>query len=255
VDRIAPGVAEIGPGAVLGKKSLAEWHNRCYNYKNYHKACSSVFSQRGGNPPLKLKENAGSHRKMKNILQIMAARSESNDRFQALPMAEMVRDSKRGDIISAPLAWDRIFREERNNAATYVRQSTAQWENEYRALLQAIKVPIILFWFSPKRLDEPVDFGAADTRAFLGKFPQFITGRNVDALRPFQGRFITCFSDRNMGQPLVSRFTGQPVEIDYGLLRGLGVTTKEKNNNYYPSSDMHIDAAQALFPAVREILG
>ena len=56
-----------------------------------------------------------------------------------------------------------------------------------------------------------------------------------------------CVTSRGSGHPLISRFTGQRTTITYPT-----VNLVEDANHYYPSPEMHEDAANALLPVVRK---
>jgi hypothetical protein len=74
----------------------------------------------------------------------------------------------------------------------------------------------------------------------------------VDRIQPLSDRYIECVSDRGTPQPLISRFTGKPTSVvdraDLGALT-------EPFNTYYPSPEMHVDAANALLDVCRNHAG
>jgi hypothetical protein len=68
--------------------------------------------------------------------------------------------------------------------------------------------------------------------------------------------FAECLSSRDMGHPLVSRFTGKPLlDIEHSALGDEFVKLPHMSHNtYYPSPEMHEDVCQALLPVVRKVL-
>lgn len=181
------------------------------------------------------------------VLQVMAARSEKNDRLTPMKGAELVRDEKHGDVVTTNTAWARIQEEEPQNLQEYVAQSRAAWRENYHRLLQSITAPVILFWFSPKPLNAPIDLSKTSAFGQLDRFPHFVDGTDVDAIRSQAETFVTCFSNRGAGERLISRFTGQPVEIKPIMANAKFYSHGEAGRNlYYPSRDMHTDAAAAL---------
>src|SRR3546814_19343093 len=85
-----------------------------------------------------------------------------------------------------------------------------------------LHVPVLLFWFAPRAPDEAIDAAAVGPAALLGRFPQLVDGVALAAVREACEGYAECRSERNAGHPLVSRFTGEPVELDYARLHGLG---------------------------------
>jgi hypothetical protein len=188
------------------------------------------------------------------ILQVMAARSEHNDRISPTAGAELVRDEKRGDVVVTNTAWDRIKTEEPENLQRYISQSRAAWRDNYRRLLDRLTVPVLLFWFSPKPMDASIDTAASSGFGLLDRFPQFVEGTDIEAVRPMAEGFAACLSDRNTGHPLISRFTGKPVQIGSMRTEKRFLSHGEASRNiYYPSPEMHEDAADLLEASVAKL--
>lgn len=205
------------------------------------------------------------------ILQCMAARHESNCRFEADGYVEFVRDTRRGDRVDSATAWRRIIDEEFEKVADYVAQSRASWLDTTRKLLDAITVPVVFFWFSRREPDYTIDWqGIAEQRerrrcgeytghfidGLSGDFPHYVDGpsaRDAAALCDVEAK---CLSQRGMGAALINRWTGEP--LDPTKYEGLGPeyqALRSGRNEYYPSREMHADAADVLEPVVRDLLG
>lgn len=142
-----------------------------------------------------------------------------------------------------------------------VRESRAAWLREYRALMQAITVPVVLFWFS-KRTPSYVP-RYHHRAALLGSFPHLVNAAMIRQAKRWAYQYVECVTERGSPQPLVSRFTGEPVTVDLArdlkpvagasdahasLYRGTWQT-----NSYYPSPEMHADAADALVAVCRAL--
>ena len=183
------------------------------------------------------------------VLQVMAARQCSNSRLQSLG-TDLVHDRRKGDDIPAHMAWQRILDEDRPNLERYVAESQANWIEQYEQLLRQIHVPVIFFYFSVKQkgTDPPMD--AKDANALLEPFPQLIRETSIDTIAKQCDDLIECTSTRNHGHFLTSRFSGEPVEVDNSVLDPR-MTVKWKRNWYYPSPEMHEDAAASLLPAAK----
>lgn len=184
------------------------------------------------------------------IVQVMTARTEPNARFGPYGFVEALWDIQNGQQISTMEAWMNIFTQERALAPTYVAQSQENWVRRYQELAGKIHVPKILFYFSDKDPAEPIDYEASDMMSIIGRFPQFVDLASLDAIRPLFDAYAQCGSTRNYGYPLVSRFTGEPVEVDGGTMAAYAAGMKWSTNHYYPSPEMHEDAADALADAV-----
>jgi hypothetical protein len=71
----------------------------------------------------------------------------------------------------------------------------------------------------------------------------------VQEIKPLADDYVECISARGLPQPLVSRFTGEPASVVHRADLGAG---KQDFNTYYPSPEMHVDAADALIEACRK---
>jgi hypothetical protein len=187
------------------------------------------------------------------VLQVMAARQCSNSRLQSLG-TDLVHDRRHGDDIPAHMAWRRILDEERPSLERYIAESQASWINQYEQLLRRIHVPVIFFYFSVKEKGTDPPMEAENAQALLEPFPQLVRGASIDTVAAHCDEFIACTSIRNHGHSLTSRFSGEPVEVDNSVLDPR-MTVRWKRNWYYPSPEMHEDAAASLFPAAAALAG
>jgi hypothetical protein len=142
-----------------------------------------------------------------------------------------------------------------------VLESRQNWMQEYRALMQAITVPTILLWFSKRT---PFYIPQYHHRAALFRaFPQLVNASMVHRTKKLATHYVECVTQQGSPQPLVSRFTGKPTTVD--LARDIKPVAADashgaslykgrwKTNSYYPSPEMHADAADALEATCRSL--
>ncbi len=183
------------------------------------------------------------------VVQIMSGRSVSNSTFDTIGL-EMLENRATGEKLGALPSYERLLTTLSPSALDELLVETrANWVAAYRAIIAAITVPTVLLWIS----ERPENY-RADRRSiadFMGKYPQFVQGDWVDEIKPLATRYVRSVSDRGLPQELISRFTGKPVSVD--VRKDMPGSTRAKNH-YYPSPEMHADAAQRLGPVCAELL-
>ncbi|AFY76541.1 hypothetical protein Ple7327_1131 [Pleurocapsa sp. PCC 7327] len=187
------------------------------------------------------------------IIQVMSGRSESNSLFDSGGREYLTRLSD-GVKIGADLAYKELIEQyDQNYVKKIVSETRANWVNNYQKLLQQIKVPKILFWFSTR---EPFYIEKyTNINTLFGRFPQLVNSKMVEQIKKYSDEYVKCITARGMPQLLISRFTGKPTSIDSGRedLRNL-YGSKHMFNKYYPSPEMQIDAAKALEKVCKKYL-
>ena len=207
------------------------------------------------------------------IIQAMSGRSQSNSVFDARGLEYLTRhsdgvslgsDAAYRDLIYGP----RVFRRRPFRWATtrlapivngpkvrrIVEETRRGWIDSHRTLLARIKVPTIFFWYStrPPEYEE----GSKDLESLFGDFPQLVNAEMVNEVRELCDHYVECRSDRGSPQPLHSRFTGERISVDPARDRpdfaDMGLWS---NNFYYPSPEMHEDAAEALGETCKRVFG
>ena len=197
------------------------------------------------------------------IVQAMAARHEANSRFAADGYVEYLRDRVRGDSIDSVSAWSRVLEETPGDAPRLVAESQANWLESMRRLRAAITVPVVFLWFSQGRAAAPawpellaeVGRGPAVelVHRMYGAFPQLVDAAIANEAAAMCTAAVNCVSERGMGAPLVNRQTGKPINpADYSGRAVEYVALATGRNDYYPSQEMHEDAAAALLEVVRK---
>jgi hypothetical protein len=174
------------------------------------------------------------------VVQVVTGRNEPNSLFdltQGGPYQIMRRSD--GKAIEAQFLYgDLLASGNRKLIKRVLEETKLSWIDNFTFFLKQISVPKILFWFSERKPRYKVSFKSINR--FLGDYPQLVTDEWIAPLLPHVDEYVECITSSGLPQPLVSRFDGQPVTIT-GLLK------KKAENNYYPSPEMHQDAADALF--------
>lgn len=172
------------------------------------------------------------------IVQVMSGRSAGSSLFRSdgLGFYHRITDG-------TPLSADDAFRAlldtgDRSLLQRVVQETRSNWIESYRELLARIAVPTILFWFSVRGPDYREGDGSLPE--LFGKFPQLVNRSMTAAVRKHSGGYVECISRRGMPQRLLSRFSGQPTTVSDPW----GGSWSE--NTYYPTPEMHADAADAL---------
>lgn len=211
------------------------------------------------------------------IVQVMSGRSEDNQLFQSNGLEYLV-DRATGEKLSADDAYGRLLEKHAitgvpSPIARVVRtvhaprevrdvlsETRANWLANYRELFSEIRVPIVLLWISKRRPGLHHSgklvwwWQRYDTvHAMFGKFPQLINGTMMRQISGEAGAYVECVTSRGSPQPLFDRFTGEPTTINTSDDRP-DFTDVWTHNAYYPSPEMHEDAADQLEPVCRRLL-
>jgi hypothetical protein len=183
------------------------------------------------------------------ILQVM---TEGNSRGEPVGI-NFMRDRQTGAQEITEAFWLRLLAQERDLVPQLIEESRASWRASYRDLLGKLTVPVILFYYSTKPEDEAVNYAATTRDEFYGSFPQFVDMASVREIAKLCDDYAECRSQRGLPHPLVSRFTGKPVEVNFGALHSSMADERHALNDYYPSPEMHEDAFTALAPALTRL--
>ncbi len=206
------------------------------------------------------------------IIQVMSGRSQSNSLYACDGLEFMHRRSDGApisardayaELLAGPKLLQRVIpgRAGREIAILAGKRRTKRivletcdaWVNSFQDLLSKITVPKILFWFSKR---EPC-YRRRWNRVpgLFGEFPHLIDEPMLQKIRGLSDIYVQCVTDRGSPQLLVSRHTGQPVTVDPGNDRpDLRHGKPWTHDRYYPSPEMHVDAASALLESCRTLL-
>jgi len=182
------------------------------------------------------------------VVQVMSSRSSSNSLFESDGVGHYRRKSD-GTYLGCDQAFDELIRSAPRKVLTRIVEETRQsWCESYDQLLSAIRVPKILFWFATRR-PAYTQRGKSLSELF-GAFPQLVNEEMVSAIRRRCDLYVECTFKRGLPQRLKDRFTGKSITI-----ADPWTSQPWTENWYYPSPEMHVDAADALEPRCREAGG
>jgi GT2 family glycosyltransferase len=187
------------------------------------------------------------------IVQIMSGRSESNSCLVSLKGRGGVTRIKDNKKFIASKGWEEILRNEPEEfVVELVNETRANYTLNMIELLNKIKVPKILLWFSERKPEYRIGFENTDT--LFGKYPQLINQKVVDDILPFADFFVDATSTAGMPQKLSDRFTGE-TPITYGNPDSSVLRVQGFNDYYsYPSPEMHQLAYKKLITVCWQLI-
>ncbi len=202
------------------------------------------------------------------IVQIMSGRSESNSMFDSSGWEYLTRrtDGARMSSIaaysellrSAAPASFRIGQREAYfllrpppHVEKVVAETRANWVQSHKTLLSRISVPTILLYFSKRQPSYRELY--CNVHLLLNDFPQLVNAEMIQQVRDEASAYVECVTRRGSPQRLVDRETGEPTSVDLSANRP-DFVGKWTHNAYYPSPEMHVDAADQLVSACQSIL-
>lgn len=186
------------------------------------------------------------------VIQVMSGRSESNALLSSEGVEQLTLNSN-GQYLGAEPAYRKILEEyEPDYIKMIIAETRLNWVQHFQILLQQIKVPKILFWFSQRQPNYQESY--QNVYGLFGNFPHLINTEMIEKIKPYCDAYIECISNRGMPQLLISRFTGEPCAINLAAQRpDLGDKTSFYNT-YYFSPEMQREAATALKSVCQQYL-
>ncbi|HUD65068.1 MAG TPA: DUF6473 family protein [Candidatus Sulfotelmatobacter sp.] len=185
------------------------------------------------------------------IVQVLSGRSQSNSLFRTVGHGMYGINLVDGREISADQFYTWLLSQDAQLAHKIVAETRENYVSAMTELLDAIEPPKILLWFSVRRAEYEERWELPLERLW-GEFPQFVNQAMLDRLRSHSNLYVECVSRRGSPQPLFDR-NGNPTSFKaFSLSSAEGVMKTE--NRYYPSPEMHEDAAELLIPACRKLL-
>lgn len=134
----------------------------------------------------------------------------------------------------------------RHRVKQLVLETQANWTKEFQALIRDVGRPSALLWFSKRAPRHRPRFHSL--KAMFGEFPQLVDERMVQAIAAGTEHYVECTTAR--GSPQLLKTPVRPADAGTGEPKDLLWT----HNAYYPSPEMHEDAASALLAAARALL-
>jgi Domain of unknown function (DUF6473) len=182
------------------------------------------------------------------VIQVLSGRSINNSLLFSPHGSSAMRrvDEPTAPLIQAGRHYARILKEfEESKVRELIAETRSNWTAAMIEVLKKIEVPKILLWFSTRSPDYPESYTSKE--GLLGEFPQLINLETIEPLFSYVDRFVDATTNRGIPQPFLSRFTGKPIKVN----RDGEIMTE---NKYYPSPQMHQDAADLLEPVIRDLL-
>jgi hypothetical protein len=181
------------------------------------------------------------------IFQVMSGRSESNSLFESDGVGFYRRRSD-GQSLGCDQAFGEVLKTQpKATVMRVVEETRKSWVESYRRLTAPIRAPKVLLWFGIRTPAYPQSL--RNLTGLFGAFPQLVNEAMVADIRRECDRYVECVTARGMPQLLLDRFTGERVTISDPW-----TSQPWMENWYYPSPEMHEDAAHALEPACRSVL-
>ncbi len=198
------------------------------------------------------------------VLQIMSGRSEDNHLFSSGGLELLTRRSD-GKQMGADVAWDSILESRylwrrspvaqqglrslcravgKQRLKRLVEETRQAWVDSYMRLLDQIEVPTVVLWFSRREPDYPLQYDRV--MDIFGDYPQLVNEQMVAQVAARGAAYLKCTTRRGSPQPLVHRLTGEPVQVCLADDRDDFGTVMWSENDYYPSPEMHEDAARMI---------
>jgi len=157
----------------------------------------------------------------------------------------------RGDLADKLKLCARLLGQGVEEARQIIAETRANYVAAMTRLLRQVSPPKVLLWFSVRSPDYVEILDGPVWRAF-GAFPQFVNRLMVEQLAIHADACVECVSSRGLPQKIVDR-DGLPSY--FVAPEGFSTNMVRKTeNNYYPSPEMHEDAAARLVPVCRELL-
>lgn len=185
------------------------------------------------------------------ILQVFSGRSQSNSLFHIAGYGlNGVNVANRGEM-SVEQFYSWLVEQGPTLTRAIVSETRQNYLQTMIKLLETIKPPKILLWFSVRspeykeRLELPLTH-------LWGAFPHFINQEMISQLQSSCDTYVECISRRGLPQAIPHRLSSLP---PFDASEGSSPrATAVAENRYYPSPEMHEDAAALLIPSCRALL-
>lgn len=184
------------------------------------------------------------------IVQAMSGRSESNSHYHSyLGRNILKRVSDQSQIIDTD-AYNEILRKNSLDLVRKIVQETRySWLRNTTTLLERIQPKTCLLWFSERKPEYKTSFNSV--QSLFSKFPQLVDESLMDAVKVIPSDYVECVSSIGLPQKLVKQNSQIAAQVSYGY--GDKVKTSEYNK-YYPSPEMHVEAAKLLLPICEKLV-
>jgi hypothetical protein len=182
------------------------------------------------------------------VVQVMSGRSDSSSLFESEGVGYFRRRAE-GTYVGCDEAFSELIGTQPwAYCEQIVEETRRSWCESYRTLLSGIEVPKVLFWFATR-----TPFyrqGWRSLAQLFGDFPQLVNPEMVAEVRRHCDHYVECVTRRGLPQTLVDLHTGAPTTVSDPW-----TSQPWTRNWYYPSAEMHEEAATRLEPACRTMSG
>jgi hypothetical protein len=185
------------------------------------------------------------------IVQVLSGRSQSNSVFHTSDHGMVGTHLPTGSNMDAGEFYTWLLQQEPAFARRIVAETREKYVSAMTALLAAIRPPKVLLWFST-RTPEYEEHWELPAWRLMGTFPQMVNCTMIEQLRDHADAYVECISARGSPQPIVD-LHGNPSSFRVQEAGKTEVVIKT-HNSYYPSPEMHEDAATLLAPVCRALL-
>lgn len=181
------------------------------------------------------------------IIQIMSGRSESNSLFDSGGLEYLTRRTDKARMGSDTAYEELINQENDKYIEKIIRETRLNWVKNFQALMEKIIVPKILFWFSERSPSYKENYKGV--HSLMGRYPQLVNATMVKNIKKNSDEYVECISTRGKPNLHISQFTYEPTFIKTSNDRQDLINRYGKQSMfdaYYPSPEMHVDAALSL---------
>lgn len=186
------------------------------------------------------------------VVQVLSGRSASNRLFRVTEHGMHGFSELHGTEVSAAEFWEELIRSHEPLVSNLVTETRENYVVGMSSLLRAIFVPTVLLWLSV-RAPHYEERNELPLWKLWGAFPQFVNRSMLNKLVPDSDAYVEVISSRGLPQQLFDR-DGHPTTITYCYSKLSSEPVVVAENAYYPSPEMHEDAARALAATVTQLL-
>jgi hypothetical protein len=179
------------------------------------------------------------------VIQVLSGRCGSNSRYTSVAnQTGIIHDNN--EIAPPVVFWQYAEKKYRRHLMDKLVEETRQdFLYQMLTLIRSIKTPRLLFYISTHKPDDLPD------RIFGSPFPHFLRRRMIDKMVEYCDEYVECVTGKGLPQRLYDK-NGNPTEVK----RPYWDTKRQSttHNRYYPSPEMHVEAAGLLAPVCRKML-
>ncbi|NET27448.1 DUF6473 family protein [Okeania sp. SIO1I7] len=188
------------------------------------------------------------------VLQVMSGRSCKNNVFDysqgKWEGTSSVWNKKLQKIQIAEDAWEwYINNHTQTEVEALVENTRENYLNEYFQLIKAIKVPIILLWFSTRKPDYEASYSQNINKLF-SSYPHLVNKEMVSEIAKQCSEYVEVVTNNGLPQKLYHIVTLEHQQRTPGDPRSTSIY-----NEYYPSPEMHYLCAYTLANPIKKIIG